>query len=286
LEVCRRAGDFTRGDHALKRTMAGLRMSPSLECWNSLLGTDPTQAFKVWDQMKSAGIKPDHRSLTLLLGALRMTTPNQANDESSLGKEDIVKRGWTLLKTTFPKDHGVTPNEHNWAALLDLCEEHGDFEQIRQARDEMATLFPPHSPEATCSPRASALTFRNGWQDPVGIIAETEEMIKLLRSNGYVPQLSALPALVSKEGKMSSEEKERSLIFHAEKKALAVLLHCGDTQPFVSVSTRMCQDCHQAFSIAAKATNRVIRCEDTFGLHVFDTAGNCSCSGNPFYSRR
>ena len=70
--------------------------------------------------------------------------------------------------------------------------------------------------------------------------------------------------------------QERHLKSHSEKKALAVLIsNDGDETIRISVSMRMCSDCHQFFCSVSRRYDREIVCIDPKGVHVF-TSGSCS----------
>eukprot|EP01083_Nonionella_stella_P089577 249967_1 len=78
----------------------------------------------------------------------------------------------------------------------------------------------------------------------------------------------------------NEKAREMHLKYHAEKKALCVLLNemtSGarvDTICNVSVSISMCNDCHKFFAEMSKHCNREIHCADPKGLHVFQD-GQC-----------
>jgi hypothetical protein len=108
---------------------------------------------------------------------------------------------------------------------------------------------------------------------------------RLLKETSYEFDTSALPALfvLDKASKYSSTKQARSLTFHAEKKALALLLR-SDGPIRMHVNCKMCRDCHTAFESASELYGRELRVvdgvhDDLSGgfLHVF-AAGACSCA--------
>ena len=71
--------------------------------------------------------------------------------------------------------------------------------------------------------------------------------------------------------------RKRHLKSHCEKKALSILLrHCDDAEITMSVSMRMCCDCHNFFVGVSKLySDRIINCKDPRGVHSFSN-GICS----------
>jgi len=72
--------------------------------------------------------------------------------------------------------------------------------------------------------------------------------------------------------------QEAALTAHAEKKALGALIRSGNAGELlkVSVSIRMCRDCHECFKAASAHYGKRISCDDRSNLHVFE-GGVCSC---------
>jgi len=67
------------------------------------------------------------------------------------------------------------------------------------------------------------------------------------------------------------------LLYHCEKKALALQLALGVKMPVVIVNTMMCEDCHNFFKAASAYFQKRIECRDGRLTHVFDD-GECTCA--------
>jgi pentatricopeptide repeat protein len=141
---------------------------------------------------------------------------------------------------------------------------------------------------------------RNGWRDHevgtgasgadnTGVMSASRAcrqlVNRLLLETSYRFDTSALPALfvLDKAGKFSSTKQARSLTYHAEKKALALLLQ-SPAPICMHVNCKMCRDCHTAFECTSALHGRELRVvdgvhDDLSGgfLHVF-TNGVCSCA--------
>jgi hypothetical protein len=101
----------------------------------------------------------------------------------------------------------------------------------------------------------------------------------LQKATGYCYDLSALPALyLASEDNLWGEAttKEQSLMYHCEKKALAVSLELGVEEPVIHVNFKMCADCHACFKHASAHYKARIICNDGSHIHVF-SGGTCGC---------
>ena len=118
------------------------------------------------------------------------------------------------------------------------------------------------------------------------IVCGTQESLALVhavrRRTAYAPMLDAAPRESRVQGtgkrgsRLSSSRRRRLLSLHAEKKALAGQLALGYASPRLSVTRRMCADCHAFFEAVSKYAGRSIVCTDARVRHVF-TNGRCSC---------
>ena len=88
---------------------------------------------------------------------------------------------------------------------------------------------------------------------------------------------AALSKLQSLKNKKSAELHFK---YHAEKKALAILLlYAQDERPRITVSLKMCADCHSFFARMSSRYERTIQCTDRIGSHVFEN-GMCLLCGS------
>lgn len=101
------------------------------------------------------------------------------------------------------------------------------------------------------------------------------EMMSKMRLAGYVPDQRY--ALI-KDDEIMNEEKEKRLIYHSEKLAVAFgLLSTKDGEPILVVKNlRICGDCHNAFKFISSITGREITVRDAHRFHCFK-GGFCSC---------
>ncbi|PIA63992.1 hypothetical protein AQUCO_00201353v1 [Aquilegia coerulea] len=74
------------------------------------------------------------------------------------------------------------------------------------------------------------------------------------------------------------EEKERSLLYHSEKLAVAfgILSLCPSKPIVVTKNLRICGDCHSAIKLISKITKRAISVRDASRFHHFSD-GTCNC---------
>ncbi|CAM8896869.1 unnamed protein product [Rhodiola kirilowii] len=99
-----------------------------------------------------------------------------------------------------------------------------------------------------------------------------DDMNRRLRMAGYLVDTE----MVSFD--VEEEEKERSLVFHSEKLALAFgLLKSPDSTLRIIKNLRVCQDCHIFFKFASLVYDRNITLRDRTRFHHF-AGGHCSCN--------
>ncbi|KAK9276372.1 hypothetical protein L1049_005905 [Liquidambar formosana] len=104
------------------------------------------------------------------------------------------------------------------------------------------------------------------------IYEKLDELIKQLRSIGYVPKTGSVLHDVE------MEEKEASLGTHSEKLAIALgLINVSSESPIrVMKNLRVCDDCHTFSKFTSKITVRQIIMRDKSRFHHFKN-GICSC---------
>ncbi|KAF2533166.1 hypothetical protein F2Q70_00031632 [Brassica cretica] len=104
------------------------------------------------------------------------------------------------------------------------------------------------------------------------IYEKLEEVLKKIRSMGYVPQTRSVFHDVE------TEEKESSLSHHSEKLAIAFGLINGRVEDPIRVmkNLRTCDDCHVFAKFVSRVTSRDIIMRDKNRFHHFRN-GVCSC---------
>ena len=99
-----------------------------------------------------------------------------------------------------------------------------------------------------------------------------DKVDQLIQDSGYIFDNSVANEIPN------NEARQLHLKYHAEKKALSVLLFEKASKMEdirVSVSIAMCNDCHKFFAEMSKYCDRKIECNDPNGLHIFQH-GRCS----------
>ncbi|KAF5475071.1 hypothetical protein F2P56_006916 [Juglans regia] len=99
-----------------------------------------------------------------------------------------------------------------------------------------------------------------------------DDLLDILKAHGYQPILSSVTYDVS------NEEKQRILMSHSEKLALAYGLLSTDAGCSIKImkNVRICDDCHAFMCSASQATGREIVIRDNMRFHHFHD-GACSC---------
>merc|ERR1712228_727748 len=94
-----------------------------------------------------------------------------------------------------------------------------------------------------------------------------DKLNKLMKQSKYICNQSVCIGSVT-----NKKTRELHLKYHAEKKALAILLHDDDNNDNdinIAISLKMCRDCHDFFAAMSLYSQRTLTCFDTNGKHVF-----------------
>ncbi|KAL5722493.1 hypothetical protein ACHQM5_006009 [Ranunculus cassubicifolius] len=99
-----------------------------------------------------------------------------------------------------------------------------------------------------------------------------EELIKLFKTNGFVPAMELVLMDVSKE------EKKCNLSSHSEKLAVVygIIKSGPGAEIRISKNLRTCYDCHSWMKMVSRVLHRVIIMRDRVRFHQFEN-GLCSC---------
>ncbi|XP_054812256.1 pentatricopeptide repeat-containing protein At3g49710 [Prosopis cineraria] len=205
------------------------------------------------------------------------------------------------------------PGSIEWGTLLGACRKHGNMELAVKAANQFLLLDPCHATPYVMLSNMYASAGR--WEEAASIkrlmrargvkktpgcswieldkrmhvfVAEDTshpkireiheylaEMLKKIKRAGYVPDVKW--ALV-KDEENGVEEKERRLMHHSEKLAVAFgLIATREGTPILVVKNlRICGDCHNAIKSISAVTHREITVRDAYRFHCF-TEGLCSC---------
>ncbi|XP_071731766.1 pentatricopeptide repeat-containing protein At5g50390, chloroplastic [Rutidosis leptorrhynchoides] len=220
-----------------------------------------------------------------------------------LGREGLLDEAYALIR-----DAPFKPTVNMWAALLTACRVNKNLELGKFAaekiygmepeklsnyvvllniyntlgkREEAASVF--HTLKKKGLRMLPACTwidvkkqqhmFLSGDKSKsnVQIVRNLKKLMLEITKFGYVPKKSSLLPDVD-------EREEQMSLYHSEKLAVSYgLINTSNSTPLHLVqSHRICDDCHLALKLIAKATKRVIVVRDASRFHRFED-GKCSC---------
>ncbi|TKY66588.1 Pentatricopeptide repeat-containing protein [Spatholobus suberectus] len=225
---------------------------------------------------------------------------------------DLLGRAGRLAEAeTFINKMPVPPNDLVWRSLLAACKIHGNLELARKAAEHLFELDSSDDSAYVLYSNVCASTRR--WRDVENvrkqmeshnikkkpacswiklknqvttfgmgdqyhpqnaqIYAKLEELKKMIREAGYVPDTSY--SLQDTD----EEQKEHNLWNHSERIALAFgLINSPEGSPLrIFKNLRVCGDCHSVFKMVSQIIGRKIILRDAYRFHHF-SSGKCSCS--------
>ncbi|XP_011628407.1 pentatricopeptide repeat-containing protein At4g21065 [Amborella trichopoda] len=222
-----------------------------------------------------------------------------------LGRAGKIQEAESLLN-----EMSVEPDATVWKALLSACRVHGNVRLAEKAAKSLFKLEPDNAVPyvmlsniyssagkwddsakirrlmkergVTKEPGCSWIEVDNmvhaflvedrGHPKIAEIYAKVEEILGLIKKEGYVPDMTFALHDVDEEG------KELGLASHSEKLALAFgLLSLPAEKPIRIVKNlRVCGDCHSAIKFASRVYARKIIVRDSNCFHHFH-GGFCSC---------
>ncbi|KAJ4705802.1 Pentatricopeptide repeat [Melia azedarach] len=225
---------------------------------------------------------------------------------------DLLGRSGRLAEAeTFINEMPVPPNDLVWRSLLASCKIHGNLELARKAADHLLELDPSDdssyvlysnvcatsgrweevekvreqmgSNKIKKKPACSWVKLKDGvssfgmgdqsHSQTEQIYAKLEELKKMIKEAGYVPDTS------STLQDTDEEQKEHNLWNHSERLALAFgLINTPEGSTIrIFKNLRVCSDCHSVYKFISKIFPRRIILRDSYRFHHF-SAGECSCS--------
>lgn len=225
-----------------------------------------------------------------------------------LGRAGKLREAETIIET-MP----FNPGSIEWAALLGACRKHENMELAVKAANQFIQLEPCNATPYVMLSNMYASVGR--WEEAATVkrlmrdrglkkkpgcswievdkrvhafVAEDTshpnikeihdylgEMLRKIKKAGYVPDVRW--ALVKDEAAVV-EEKERRLMHHSEKLAVAYgLITTREGMPILVVKNlRICGDCHNAVKFISVVAGREITVRDSYRFHCFKE-GQCSC---------
>lgn len=225
---------------------------------------------------------------------------------------DLLGRSGRFAEAeTFIKEMPVSPTDHVWRSLLAACKTHGNLELGRKAVENLLKLDPSDDSAYVLYSNICATTGK--WEDVENIrrqmglnkikkkpacswvklknklslfgmgdqshpqaseiYAKLEELKKMIKEAGYVPDISY--ALQDTD----EEQKEHNLWNHSERLALAYGLISSPEGSTLKIfkNLRVCGDCHSVYKFASGILGRKIILRDPYRFHQF-SGGQCSCT--------
>ncbi|MCL7049079.1 hypothetical protein MKW94_024224 [Papaver nudicaule] len=262
LSACAHRGLIEEGRHYFHLMKQVYGIEPRMEhfgCMVDMLGRAGflEEARKLIDEMP---MSPDAGVLGALLGACKIY------GEIELG-EEIGKRVIEL------EPH----NSGRYVLLANLYANVGRWDDVARVRKLMNDRGVKKVPGFSVIEMDGVVSefIAGGRMHPESkdIYAKVDEMLKCIRSVGYIPETDAVLHDIVEE-----EEKENPLYFHSEKLAIAYGLLKTKPGSIIRISKnlRVCKDCHQASKFISKVFDREIIVRDRNRFHHFKN-GECSC---------
>lgn len=159
-------------------------------------------------------------------------------------------------------DLGLQPRPSLFASAVSACERFGDLQRARRIRDLMIEIgtHRKFKPSAHCYIGSTKAEFGNGeTPDPWNAVHLVDQLAHGLYKANFVHVTNAIP-WVGRVG-IKKSEQIRQLKYHAEKKALAVLVYNNSVHDdlIIRVNQVMCKDCNSFFKAAALLLRRTVR---------------------------
>jgi len=294
-------GDLSKA-MGIYREMISAKLEPDYVTFVTLLhgcqkAVDVEQAFDLVRQMRERGIRVGTKTSTVLIGVLcaanRLESAvevyrNMINSEIRPETRTYVSlldgcRREKSLKTAlmlFTEAQNVLGKDEVKAlrpTLLKVSEACEDVQRARQVKEALMVdedyNFKPIAEFSMKGEKRQCWSGSDGCKDAASACRKLTMEIQC--NTKYKPNYAALP-LLFRQGFHKKERMDTSLLFHAEKKALAILLEAGEHNPRITVNLRMCIDCHEFFKEASGYLGVPITVVDLQTTHQFRW-GSCSC---------
>lgn len=278
LSACEKAREWERAVDLIER-MEGRGVSPDAQSYSVAifacvhgLGA-PGRPIKAWvlawrlfQKMEARGLQPRLRTCNAVMRCL-----------VSAAQFD---KGFELLARLRRHDALATRSYPTHLALLKACRESDDAAGAERVQAQMDALGlrKTLAAEAIINTTAGEERLLNGPQQygkrrgEHALDAAVDRLFRRVHEKtSYTPEFGALPfAFVQRA---TEAEMAESLRFHAEKKALALLLLRRAEDLDICINFSVCADCNAFLAAAAAALGRRIRVREPSREHVFDAHG-------------
>ncbi|KAK9104034.1 hypothetical protein Scep_020878 [Stephania cephalantha] len=261
LAACSHAGQVNEGWHWFKAMGRNFDIEPGVEhygCMVDLLGR-AGYLEKAYELVKEMKVRPDFVVWGALLAACRIHKNVELGEISAnkLFELDPKNCGYYVLLSNIYADAG------RWE----------DVERMRVFIKNNGLAKPPGFSLVEAKGRVHVfLVDDREHPQHEEIYRYLEELMIRIQEVGYVPDTTSVLHDVD------DEEKERTLLVHSEK--LAVAFGIMNTIPGSTIQViknlRVCGDCHTAIKFISKIVGREIVVRDSNRFHHFK-GGVCSC---------
>ncbi|CAN1167102.1 Pentatricopeptide repeat-containing protein At3g46790, chloroplastic [Linum perenne] len=182
----------------------------------------------------------------------------------------------------------IGPNSVTMVSVLQACGALGALEQGKMihgyiVRNGLDSILPVVSGLVTMYTRCGKLEVAKLVFDKMcrrdefnprmeQLHAMVSELSSMMKEDGYVPRTNVVLY------DLEEEEKERILLGHSEKLALAFgLINTSNAEPIrITKNLRLCEDCHSFTKYISKLARKEILVRDVNRFHHFRD-GVCSC---------
>ncbi|KAL6637196.1 hypothetical protein ACP70R_024768 [Stipagrostis hirtigluma subsp. patula] len=261
ISACSHSGLVTEGKHWFHMMTHKYGMLPRMEHYICMVDLLSRGGFldEAYQFIQSMPLKADVRVWGALLGACRI------HRNIDLGKQ-VSK----MIQKLGPEGTG------NFVLLSNIFSAAGRFDEAAEVRIIQKVKGFKKSPGCSwIEINGSLHAFVGGDQSHPRsheIYQELDNILIDIKKLGYQADTS----FVLQD--LEEEEKEKALLYHSEKLAIAfgILSLSEDKSIFVTKNLRICGDCHTAIKYMSLVRNRAIIVRDANRFHHFKN-GQCSC---------
>lgn len=261
LGACSHAGLVEEGKKLFESMVKKHKMYPSVEhyaCMVDLLGRANRldEAAKVVEAMR---IEPGPKVWGSLLGSCRIHC-----------NVDLAERACKRLFELEPTNAG------NYVLLADIYAEANMWDEVKRVKKLLGSRgLQKLSGRSWIEVKRKIYSFDSVDEFNPQIVQLHALLVKLskeMKENGYVPQTKVVLY------DLEAEEKERIVLGHSEKLALAFgLINSKNGETIrITKNLRLCEDCHSVTKFISKFADREILVRDVNRIHHFRD-GICSC---------
>ncbi|XP_062215049.1 pentatricopeptide repeat-containing protein At3g16610 [Phragmites australis] len=261
ISACSHSGLVTEGKHWFHTMTHKYGILPRMEHYICMVDLLARGGFldEAYQFIQSMPLKADVRVWGALLGACRIHK-----------NIDLGKRVSRMIQKLGPEGTG------NFVLLSNIFSAAGRFDEAAEVRVIQKVKGFKKSPGCSwIEINGSLHAFVGGDQShsrSPDIYQELDNILIDIKKLGYQADTS----FVLQD--LEEEEKEKALLYHSEKLAIAfgILSLSEDKTIFVTKNLRVCGDCHTAIKYMTLVRNRAIIVRDANRFHHFKN-GQCSC---------